>query len=105
MQLTELAQAVIKQLNLVGHEATVSLVMPGRWGKSDTKRLCPGGPKGRIMAETSSGVLVHFEAMDLAAYPAANGFLRATVVQQDGKDGGVVVFSLPDGAADANRRL
>lgn len=30
----------------------VVLIMPGKWGKADTRELCPGGPLGQIVDET-----------------------------------------------------
>ena len=50
------------QLALAGETAEVSLVLHGSYGRG-TKRLCPGGPSGRVASERHDGtVLVFFSA-------------------------------------------
>ncbi|WP_328800296.1 hypothetical protein T3H97_16435 [Paenibacillus sp. LX16] len=51
MQIQQLLDKCNAQINMLGENAQVGLVMPGMWGKKDTKRLIPGGPIGRITAE------------------------------------------------------
>ena len=48
----ELAAQCRKQIELAGDSATVTLVLPGRWGTRATKRLWRGGPVGQIVSET-----------------------------------------------------
>jgi hypothetical protein len=90
----ELAEQCVGQINLVGNGAEVCLVLPGKWGKTDRKRLCPGGPVGQItaeaMGEARPSVVVFFKAMDVLAFLAAKGFIKA--VGPDGKD-----LASPDG--------
>ena len=62
--------------------------MPGRLGKSDRRKLCQSGPTGRIVGELPGRrIVVLFDAMDVAAFLTAKGFIRATVLQQDGSPG------------------
>ena len=72
----ELAAQCRKQIELAGDSATVTLVLPGRWGTRATKRLWRGGPVGQIVSESMrrgrSGVVVFFSAREvLAAIGAA----------------------------------
>ena len=49
---------------------TITLVLPGRWGVKDTRRLCPGGPIGRILTDANCGpgILVRFDAREVLDY-------------------------------------
>jgi len=38
-----------------GAHARVALRIPGKWGKKTFKRMFPGGPSGRILAQTHDG--------------------------------------------------
>lgn len=103
----ELAERCVGQINLVGNGAEVCLVLPGKWGKTDRKRLCPGGPVGQItgeaVGERKPSLVVFFKAMDVLAFLAAKGLIKA--VGPDGKDlvnpcGGTVdIDSPPEGGA------
>lgn len=54
------------QQRLVGEGAMVTFKMPGKWGKKDTRRLWPGGPKGRIVADNfGDGLTVMFKAQEV----------------------------------------
>ena len=46
-----LADQCRTQIALVGPAAVVTLTIPGRWGKRDTRALWPGGPIARIVSE------------------------------------------------------
>lgn len=87
MNVSELAAQCVRQINLVGNDAVICLVLPGKWGKSDTKRLAPGSPIGRIngdaMDEARPAVVVTFAAMDVLAWLTAKGLIKA--VGPDGK--------------------
>lgn len=53
------------QLALTGEKAEISLVLRGSYGRG-TKRLCPGGPSGRVASERHDGtVLVFFAAQQV----------------------------------------
>ncbi len=47
--------------------ASISLIMPGKWGKKDTRRLCPGGPMGEIVNDNfdGRGIVVMFDASEV----------------------------------------
>ncbi len=88
MNIPDLAKQCVEQINLVGNDAQIALVLPGRWTKSGNKRLCPGGPLGRINGEdmTSQGtrLVVFFGAMDVLAFLTARGLIQA--VGPDGQN-------------------
>ncbi len=87
MNVAELAKHCVNQINLVGGGAKISLVLPGKWGNSGRKRLCPGGPWGEIngeaMGERRPSLVVSFGAMDVLAFLAARGLIET--VGPDGK--------------------
>jgi hypothetical protein len=94
MNIQDLARKVIDVLERHGTKATLTLVMPGRWGKRDTKRLCPGGPVGRIVSDASGSLLVSFDALDLSAFLTARGFLNLVIVRRDDTPGGTLYFQV-----------
>ncbi len=66
-------QAIAKQcrdqMALAGEGTVIVLIVPGKWGRSDRKRLCPGGPIGHICADAEPGKLVvNFPAKEVLAY-------------------------------------
>jgi len=74
----ELRKHCEQQIALVpGQKTTVEigLCMRGSWGKRGVKRLWPGGPNGKIVAETGPNeVMVFFNARDvLDALAAVEG--------------------------------
>ena len=103
MNVTELAAACVRQINLAGNNARVCLVLPGRWGKRDTRRLCPGGPIGEItgeaMGESRPSLTVHFGAMDILAFLTARGLIEAV-----GPDGRSLGPPAPSPALRTERR-
>lgn len=102
----DLAREVLEAFARSGHAATLTLTMPGRRGKGAWFRFCRAGPIGRIVAEPRAGQLVvSFDAVDLAAFLTANGFMRSTVVRRDDVPGGVIVFQVADDAPGPVNRL
>jgi len=51
LKISEVIESCEKQIELTGENANVGFLMPGKWGKRDTRRLFPGGPKGKIVQE------------------------------------------------------
>jgi len=55
-----------KQIELAGDEASVGFRIPGRWGKTDTRRLWKGGPIGKIVNDFGDGTIyVMFSAVEV----------------------------------------
>lgn len=50
--------------------ASISLIMPGKWGERDTRRLCPGGPMGQIVNDNfdGRGITVIFDAIKVKRF-------------------------------------
>lgn len=75
MTLEELMEAAIKAINETPKPATpkIVLIMPGVWSKSRLKRLLPSGhcPVGTIMQETTDGLWVSFDAVEVRAFCVA----------------------------------
>lgn len=68
MTIDEMLAKCREQQRLTGQaDAEVMFIIPGRWGKRNTKRLFPGGPKGEIVAETERGVHCFFRADEIIA--------------------------------------
>lgn len=47
--------------------ASISLIMPGKWGKTDKRRLCKEGPVGKIVNDNfdGRGIVVMFDAVEV----------------------------------------
>lgn len=58
------------QIALLGDKSNISLIMPGKWLKTDTRRLCPGGPIGNIVSDnfTGPGIIVLFNSLEVKNY-------------------------------------
>lgn len=68
MTSTEIIAHCEAQMALAGEKAEISLVLRGSFGRG-TKRLCPGGPAGRVASERHDGtVLVFFAAQKVKDY-------------------------------------
>ncbi len=82
MKIAELAEQCVQQIDLVGNDAKICLVLPGKGSKSGKKRLCPGGPVGEIngeaMGAVTPSVIVFFGAMDVLAFLAARGLVAVS---------------------------
>jgi hypothetical protein len=88
MTIHELAAAAIESLNknVLPSPALLTLIMPGKWGKSNRKYLAgPRSPQGQIVQETTNGLTVIFEATDILAWCVAQGvdvqIVKATTVK------------------------
>ncbi len=46
---------------------SITLIMPGKWGKKDTRSLCTGGPTGEIVLDNfdGRGIVVMFDALEV----------------------------------------
>lgn len=78
MTLKELATQAIKAINETPKpiEPKITLIIPGVWRKSNKRRLCNGGPVGDIVEETTNGLTVIFDAVDVLAFCAAKGVVN-----------------------------
>ncbi|MBA7492399.1 hypothetical protein ES702_02949 [subsurface metagenome] len=58
------------QISVLGKSANISLIMPGKWGKTNKRRLCPGGPTGNIVSDnfTGPGIIVLFNAIEVKQF-------------------------------------
>lgn len=63
MKPQEIIKHCEKQIALGSKDA--GFMMPGKWGKRDTKRLWPKGPIGEIVQEFPHGVYVMFDAEEV----------------------------------------
>lgn len=53
-----------KQIEIAGDRATVGFIIPGRWGKTNRRRLWKGGPVGEIVNDFGDGTIyVMFSAI------------------------------------------
>lgn len=70
MKPEKLRAKCLKQIELCGDSASVFLILPGRWGKRNTRRAWPGGPVGTIVADNHNGpgVVVMFSAKEVLEY-------------------------------------
>ena len=60
----EIIQCCERQLML--GSPNVGFLLPGKWGKRNTRRLWPGGPEGEIVSEISGrGIYVMFDAKEV----------------------------------------
>ena len=59
-----------QQIELFGRDAEVVFKVPGKWGKKDTRRLCPGGPVGEIVLDNfdGMGMAVMFKACEVITF-------------------------------------
>ena len=53
----------------------ITLRMPGKWGKTGTRRLCKGGPVGEIVCDNfdEQGIIVMFDAKEVKKFLYENG--------------------------------
>jgi len=76
-------EEIIKQCDeqiAIGYRpASISLIIPGKWGKTNTRRLCPGGPMGEIVNDNfdGRGIVVIFDALEVKEF-LSNQSLQAT---------------------------
>ena len=73
----EIADHCREQIKLAGEDTTVTLLLPGKWGKSNVKRLCAGGPVGTIVADDMrpgpQRVVVTFSAREVLTFLERTG--------------------------------
>ena len=57
----------------------ISLVLSGKWGKTNKRKLCKGGPVGEIVSDNFSGpgIIVLFDAVEVRKF-LANQSLEGT---------------------------
>ena len=50
----------------------ISLIFPGKWGKTNKRKLCKGGPVGEIVSDNFSGpgIIVLFDAVEVREFLA-----------------------------------
>lgn len=66
MTIDELAQECRDKINQNGPEALVLVYYPNsKWGKTNYRRLCKGGPKGNIKEAVDGGLIVEFKAQEI----------------------------------------
>jgi len=66
LTLQEIVEHCDQQIALAGETANVGFRIPGRWGKSDTRRLWKGGPVGEIVNDFGDGTIyVMFSAVEV----------------------------------------
>jgi len=68
MSIEELLKKCDKQINMIGDNAIITLILPGKWGKGDKKRLCKGGPIGVKTVEFEDSVLCTFSAVEVKKF-------------------------------------
>jgi|GEM_PF-2802362 len=75
--LAERCKAAIGRVPRQETTAEVGLILPGRWGKRDTRLLAGrGSPRGQIVSDMGPrGIMVFFNAMDVLAWLAAKGLV------------------------------
>jgi len=66
MKPEEIIKHCDRQIELAGETAQVGFRIPGRWGKTDTRRLWKGGPVGDIVNDFGDGTIyVMFSAVEV----------------------------------------
>ncbi len=75
MQVEELLKKCDKSISMFQETANIALIMPGRWGKRNTRRLCKGGPVGEIVSDNFNGpgVIVMFNAVEVKKFVLEKG--------------------------------
>lgn len=62
----EIIEHCDRQIELAGDTASVGFRIPGRWGKTNTRRLWKGGPIGKIVNDFGDGTIyVMFSAVEV----------------------------------------
>mgnify|MGYP001302778518 CR=1 FL=1 len=71
----EIIEHCDRQIELAGDTASVGFLIPGRWGKTNTRGLWKGGPIGEIVNDFGDGTIyVMFSAVEVKE--AAQKLLR-----------------------------
>lgn len=87
MTIQELYEKCWKQQQSQGRDdALVTLILPGRWGKTGTKRIAPGWPVGTIVSDhfngDRKGVVVMFRADEIEAHIVRHSLLELEAERQ-----------------------
>jgi len=62
----EIIRRCDEQIAISGETASVGFRIPGRWGKTNTRRLWKGGPVGEIVNDFGDGTIyVMFSAVEV----------------------------------------
>jgi len=62
----EIIEHCDRQIEIAGDTASVGFRIPGRWGKTNTRRLWKGGPIGEIVNDFGDGTIyVMFSAVEV----------------------------------------
>lgn len=70
MTVEEIIKQCDTQIAMLGEAASITLIIPGRWGKRSTRRLCKGGPTGEIVSDNfkGPGIIVMFNAVEVRRF-------------------------------------
>jgi len=62
--------ALRQSVGMPEENAGITLVLPGKWGKRNTRRLCKGGPVGEIVRDSFDGreIVVFFNAIEVKQF-------------------------------------
>ena len=66
----EIIEQCDQQIAIGYGPATISLIMPGKWGKTNKRRLYKGGPIGEIVNDNfdGRGITVLFDALEVKEF-------------------------------------
>ena len=70
MTVEEILKQCNEQISMLGEIASVTFIMPGKWGKTNKRRLCKGGPVGTIVSDylKGPGIIVLFDATEVKQF-------------------------------------
>ena len=70
MRPEEMIKHCEQQIEIFGRDVECVFKVPGKWGKKDTRRLCPGGPVGEIVLDNfdGRGMAVMFKATEVVSF-------------------------------------
>lgn len=83
MSADELLSRCNKAISKQKYPAYVTLILPGRYGKTNTRRLCKGGPVGKIVGANfnGSGIVVMFYAEEVKRF--LSGLIQGRCNEKD----------------------
>lgn len=70
MIVEEILRQCDEQISIMGEVAHISLIMPGKWGMTNERKLCKGGPIGEIVSDNfnGTGIIVLFDAKEVKEF-------------------------------------
>lgn len=70
----EILQECDEMITLMGSNAQIGMIMLGKWGKTNTREFCPGGPTGHIVSDNldGPGIIVFFNAKEVKEFLTNN---------------------------------